>query len=262
MLSYPSISSTPFPHLPSPRISSPPLPYPTTLLSPTLSHHSLPSPYPLTWCTLPCHLPQPLPSPPLSPPWLPCSTLLSLPYYTLPFPTFPRTPFAPLPSHHPIHSLYPSADVPTLQSLLPHPSHLFPSLPKANLSTLLYSPTPTLLYSPLYYPSPVSPPLPTYLPLHPYHTLCIPYPAPLTLIPLHPLPSHPLPYPVPYPTISLRTLPPLPYYTVGLASTTLPSHPLPTYPRTPILPLHSLPSTPSHSFPNIPCPVPYPNISR
>ena len=51
-LSYPPISSTTFPYLPSPRISSlplPSLPYPTTLIS----HHSLPSPYPLTRHTLP-----------------------------------------------------------------------------------------------------------------------------------------------------------------------------------------------------------------
>ena len=76
VLSYPLISSTPFPHIPSPHISSPPqptplLPYPTTLLSPPLphhllfSHHSLPSPYPLNWCTLPSHLP--FPTPPISP---------------------------------------------------------------------------------------------------------------------------------------------------------------------------------------------------
>ena len=62
-LSYailPLISSTPLPLLPSPPISAPPhnltLPSPP-LSSPTLCHHSLSSPYPLTWRTLSCHLP-------------------------------------------------------------------------------------------------------------------------------------------------------------------------------------------------------------
>ena len=75
-LSYPLASSTipyPLPILHSPTLTKATLPYPPFLQlpSPTLSyplissHHSLLSPNPLTWRTLPCHLPSL--TPPLSP---------------------------------------------------------------------------------------------------------------------------------------------------------------------------------------------------
>ena len=125
-LSYPLASSTiPYPLLilHSPTLTKATLPYPPFLQlpSPTLSyplissHHSLLSPNPLTWRTLPCHLPSLIPpisspfSPPLGYPFLP-----SRPYPTIlsHFLPFPRTPSAPLPylSSH----LLPSPILPTL----------------------------------------------------------------------------------------------------------------------------------------------------
>ena len=155
-LSYPLISSTPFPHLPSTRISSPlhpSLPYPTTLLSPSpplplpsapLSHHSLLSPNPLTWRTLPCHLPSP--APPISSPFSPPLGHLILPTRTYPtilshFLPYPRTPSAPLPylSSH----LLPSPTYPRI-SYHPLHSHLLPSRPLPCYT--LSSPTIPILY--------------------------------------------------------------------------------------------------------------------
>ena len=110
--------------LSSHQLPTPPLPYPTTLLSPPLSyqlHHSLPSPYPLTWRTLSCHLTCPTPpisspfSSPLGYPILPSRLYSSLSYPSLaplcsallptltppprPYPNYPRIPYYPLRSH-------------------------------------------------------------------------------------------------------------------------------------------------------------------
>ena len=150
---------------------------------------------------------------------------------------------------------------PTLQSPLPSPSLSSLPLPSPWLlySTLLYSPAHTLLYSPLCYLSLASPPLPTYLLSHPYHTLAFP-----TLRSPHTRPLAPLPSPLtPYPTLS----PTLPYssglyrsYPTILSPLLIFLHLLPylpTYPRTPILPLHFLSSAPLASFPSPAPTLPY-----
>ena len=113
------------------------------------------------------------PKPPLCYPILlshPYPTILS---HLLPFPRIPSPTFL---HSHPCHTLA----FPTLYPALPYPWTLQPL---------------THLYSPLYYPSLASPPLPTYpcthiLPLH-----SVPF-APLASLPSHLL-SCPLPYHIP-----------------------------------------------------------------
>ena len=144
---------------------------------------------------------------------------------------------------------------------LPHPSHLFPSLPSPKLGYTIYSTLP-----PLSYPTIISPllpfpriPYPTYLPAFPRTPVipCIPYP-PLRSYPSPLIPSLPLD---PYPNVS-PTLPypsghfsPLPYYTHS--STTLPSHPLPYLPT--LTPLSCL-AFPTLRSTRMPSPVHYPTL--
>ena len=164
---------------------------------------------------------------------------------------------SPILSHHPIHPLNPSADVPYLQSPLPHPSHLFPSLLSPRLPYLSYSTLP-----PLPYPTIISPllpfpriPSPTYLPTFPR----------TRIIPLHSLPSAPL-LPIPSPPLSSPTLPcPLPYHippdsshpnpTVLSLLLLFPRIPSPTYLPT-LAPL-SYPCIPYSPLPSHPLPSPY-----
>ena len=253
-LPYPHLGSPPLPSSPYSSLNSPPLRYPTlsshllpfpiypllasashptpslphylTLPSATLSHHSLPSPYPLTWRTLPCHLPSP--TPPISSPFsspLGYPILPSRPYPTIlsPFLPFPRTPSAPLPylSSH----LLPSPPLPTLA---------FPTIRSARIPSSPFS-SPTLLY-----------PHHTY-PLIAYHTYPLPYHIPLGG--LGAKKSSSLPYS--WPHFPALLCPPLPYAVLPSPNPFLPSTPrhflsLPS-PQLPSPdPLHY--STP-HSFP-------------
>ena len=226
----------------SPSLPSSRLPYPA-LLCPPLPFTILPSSNPFLPSTPIHYLTLPYPPPLLS--------SFPLHYFTLPhsFP-YPLLP-SPILSHHPILSFYPSADVPTLQSPLPHPSHLSPSLHPLGYPiypTLLSRPCPALPYYNLPSTTFTRIPYPTYLPAFPRTPVipCIPYPPvpsyPSPLITSPPLSSPTLTCPLHYhipPDSPAPTLLYSPFYYSSLASP-----PLPTYPRTPILPLHSLPSAP------------------
>ena len=196
--------------LPSPLLSSSPLPHcitlpPHSFSYPLLYSPTIPSsPFIPQLMSLPSNLP-PLhhPShlfPSLPSPRLPYSTLPPLPYPTI---ISPLLPFPRIPSPTYLPSLAPLSYLAfhTFRSPLTCPlasSTLSPTLPY--LSRLS---RPTLLYPPFYYYSLASPPLPTYP-----HT---------RILPLHSLPSAPLPCPLPYRTISIRT---------SLGAETFPSLPL------------------------------------
>ena len=262
----------------------PPLPYPPysslnspPLHDPTLSSHLLRFPiYPLL-ASAPFLTP--LPYSPLPSPFLPSPTIHSpplipspLPYLTLPSPQLPSpthcitlhhslTPFPTLSSHLlysptiPSTPFIPQLTYPTLQSPLPHPFHLFPSLPSPRLPYLPYVTLPPLPYYTL--PSTTIPShprhyLPTYLPSHPYHTLAFPtLSSPHTRpIASPPLSSPTLPSPLPYNIPPVSLAPTLLYSLLYYSS--LASHPyLPTLASYPCIPYPPLPSHP------LPCPLPY-----
>ena len=144
----------------------------------------------------------------------------------------------------PFGLLVPQLTYPTLQSPLPHPSHLFPSLPYPRFPYLPYSTLPSLPYYTL--PSTTLPlhPLPTYLPSHHCHifafpTLCSPHTRPLASPPLIPYPT--LSPTLPYPSGLSRL-----YHTIlsPLLFPCIPSLPTLIPPSYPCIPYRSLPSHP------------------
>ena len=183
-LTYPRTSSPPLSYLPSYSLPSAPLASPPlsspTLLYPLIPYHTYPLPYhiplgglgvekspslPYSRQPYPALVCPPVPNAILPSPY-PFLPSTPLPYFTLPSPhllsptplhysTLPHSfhyPLlsSPILSHHPILSLYPSADVPTLQSPLPSPICVISSSPSHPLGYPIY---PTLLSHP--YPTPL-----------------------------------------------------------------------------------------------------------
>ena len=181
------------------------------LFIPQLTHPTLQSPLPIPVISSP---PSPFPIYP---------TLLSRLYPTILAPLLPSPRIPSLPTYLPLHH-YHTLEFPTLRSphtrLLAYPPLSSPTLP-CSLSYHIPqdSPAPTLLYSPLYYSSLASPPLPTYPLWNVSFPTSLGYLNPSLLYP-------PLPYlpNTPYPTLPINFLP---FHSSTLVSYPLRSSPLP-----------------------------------